>query len=153
MSSSTLKTELQDQMKHAMRAKEKERLGVIRLMLSAIKQIEVDERKTLENNDILILLDKMIKQRNDAIKQFETAKRDDLIQQELFEIDIIKQFLPEPLSEAELTALITQAMEQIQPEGIKDMGKVIGALRGQVQGRADMGQVSNMIKLALTQQS
>ena len=150
MSTEALKTLIQDEMKLAMRAQDKPRLAIIRLMLAAIKQIEVDERKELTDPEVLSLLDKMIKQRRESIKQYEIGKRDDLIGQEVFEIEIIQTFLPEPLSETEITALIDEAITSINPTGIQDMGKVIGVIRPKVQGRADMGKVSQMVKYALT---
>ena len=153
MSETTLKIILQEQMKAAMRAKEKEKLAVIRLMLAAIKQVEVDERKTPTDTEILSLLDKMVKQRKESIRQFEVAKRDDLIAQETFEIGIIQQFLPEPLTDTQISTIINETIARINPEGMQDMSKIIGAIREQVQGRADMGKISQMVKGALSNHS
>jgi len=153
MSDEMLKNQLTEQMKTLMRAREKEKLMVIRLILAAIKQIEVDERKTLSDDAILTLLNKMIKQRQDAIVQFEKGNRPDLIQQEKFEIEIIQQFLPEPLTDSEVDALIQEAINTIKPVGMKDMGKVIAHIRSKAEGRADMGIVSQRVKAALTNPS
>ena len=145
----SIKDRIQQDMKEAMRAREKARLGTIRLILAAIKQREVDERIELNDEQVIVVLDKMVKQRRESISQFETAGRDDLIAQEVSEIDIIKPYLPEALGEAELNALIEAAMEDTGASSIKDMGKVMGQLKPQIQGRADMGAVSKLIKSRL----
>jgi uncharacterized protein YqeY len=146
---SALKTSLQDAMKAAMKAGDKPRLGVVRLMLSAIKQIEVDERIELDDTRVTTILDKMVKQRRESISQFEVAKRDDLIAQEKFEIEIIQEFLPQALSAAEIEAILDEAFASTGASSIKDMGKVMGIIRPKVVGRADMGEISNSIKARL----
>jgi uncharacterized protein len=145
----SLKERIQQDMKDAMRAADKPRLGTIRLILAAIKQIEVDERKDLDDTGITIVLDRMVKQRRESISQFEKAGRTDLVDQEAAELAIIQTYLPEPLSESELNALIDEAMAQTGASSIKDMGKVMALLKPKLQGRADMGAVSAMIKTRL----
>lgn len=136
-------------MKAAMRAKDKLRLGTIRLMLAAIKQREIDDRIELDDQQVLSILDKLAKQRRESIQQFQQASRDDLVAQEQFELEVILAYLPEQLPEAELDNLIKQAIEQTEANSMKDMGKVMGILRPQVQGRADMSLVSSKIKALL----
>ncbi len=148
-SASPLKDRITEDMKAAMRAGDKARLGAIRLIQSAIKQIEVDTRKELADTDILQVLDKMAKQRRESIQAFEQAGRDDLASQEKQELELIQQYLPEPLSDEEIQQLIDDAIDATGAESIKDMGKVIGRLKPQVQGRADMGAVSAQIKARL----
>jgi uncharacterized protein len=145
----SLKERIQQDMKDAMRAADKPRLATIRLILAAIKQIEVDERKDLDDTGITIVLDRMVKQRRESISQFEKAGRTDLVDQEAAELAIIQTYLPEPLSESELNALIDEAMAQTGASSIKDMGKVMALLKPKLQGRADMGAVSAMIKARL----
>ena len=135
--------------KDAMRSKDKPRLATLRLITAAIKQQEVDERIELEDAQVLALLDKMCKQRRESISQFEKAGRDDLIAQEVSELDIIQTYLPEQLGEDEITALIDETMAATGASSIKDMGKVMGQLKPRLQGRADMGAVSAMIKARL----
>ncbi len=147
--SSALKARLTDDMKAAMKAKDKDRLGVIRLMLSSIKQIEVDERIELDDARIIAILDKMSKQRRESAAQYETAGREDLLAQEVFEIDIIKDYLPSALSEDEINSIIDEAIESTGASSIKDMGKVMGMIKPKLQGRADMGAVSGQIKSRL----
>ncbi len=147
--SAPLKQRLTDDMKAAMKGGDKPRLGVIRLMLSAIKQIEVDERIELDDNRIIAVLDKMTKQRRESATQYEQAGRDDLLTQEIFEIDIIKDYLPEALSDAEIDTMIEDAIATTGAASIKDMGKVMGKLKPQMQGKADMGAVSGKIKARL----
>jgi uncharacterized protein YqeY len=147
----SLKDRITDDVKAAMRAKDKQRLGTLRLITAAIKQREVDERIELDDTQLLSLLDKMCKQRRESISQFEKAARDDLVAQEVSEMDIIKTYLPEQLSEAEIAALIDTAMAATGAASIKDMGKVMGQLKPKLQGRADMGAVSAMIKAKLGQ--
>jgi hypothetical protein len=137
-------------MKTAMKAGDKSRLGVIRLILSAIKQIEVDERKELSDADILAVLDKMTKQRRESAAQYEQAGRDDLLEQENYEITVLKDFLPAALSEDEIDSMIEQAIASTGASSIKDMGKVMGQLKPQLQGRADMGAVSGKIRARLS---
>ena len=145
----SLKERIQQDMKDAMRAADKPRLATIRLILAAIKQIEVDERKDLDDTGITIVLDRMVKQRRESISQFEKAGRTDLVDQEAAELAIIQTYLPEPLSESELNALIDEAMAQTGASSIKDMGKVMALLKPKLQGRADMGAVSALIKARL----
>jgi len=136
-------------MKTAMRAKDKERLGTIRLILAEIKRIEVDERIDLDGPAIIVLLDKMLKQRRDSISQFEQAGRDDLANKEASEIEVIQSFLPAQLSDTEISQLIEDAIAQSGAQGMQDMGKVMGLLKPQLQGRANIGQVSGDIKKRL----
>jgi uncharacterized protein YqeY len=136
-------------MKAAMRAKDKARLGAIRLILAAIKQREVDERIELDDTQVIVVLDKMTKQRRESISQFEKAGRDDLIAQENAELAIIQPYLPAALGEDELNALIESALQTTGATSIKDMGKVMGLLKPKIQGRADMGAVSALIKSRL----
>lgn len=147
---STLSLRIREDMKKAMKAKEKERLGVIRLMLAAIKQREVDERIELDDTQVLQLLDKMVKQRRDSIEAFDKAGRDDLSIIEQKETLIIQEYLPQQLTDAEIDQLIEQAISQSGAQGMKDMGKVMGILRPQLQGRADMGAASGKIKAQLS---
>jgi len=142
----TLKPRLTDDMKSAMRAKDKERLGVIRLMLAAIKQIEVDERIELDDARVLAVLDKMVKQRRDSIQQFEAANRTDLADQEKFELALIQEYLPDALSDGEIEAMIADAISQTGASSPKEMGAVMGLLKPKMQGRADMGKVSKQVK-------
>ncbi len=147
---SDLQKQIQGSVVSAMKSGEKERLKIIRLMTSAMKQIEVDERIELDDARIIAILDKMVKQRRESISQFKTAGRDDLVKQENYEIDIIQEFLPQALSEEEVDAIVTQAIEQTGASSIKDMGKVMGLVRPQIIGRADMGEVSGRIKSTLS---
>ena len=135
--------------KDAMRSKDKPRLATLRLITAAIKQQEVDERIELDDAQVLALLDKMCKQRRESISQFEKAGRDDLIAQEISELEIIQTYLPEQLGEDEIAALIDETMAATGAASIKDMGKVMGQLKPKLQGRADMGAVSAMIKAKL----
>ncbi len=149
MADQTLKQQLSEAMKNAMRAKEKARLSAIRLMLSEVKRIEEDERIEVDDDRMLLILDKMCKQRRDSISQYEGAGRDDLAAQERFEMDIIQTFMPAPLSDAELDALIGDAISRSGASAMKDMGQVMALLKPQLQGRADMAQVSQKIKARL----
>ncbi|MCW8855531.1 MAG: GatB/YqeY domain-containing protein [Gammaproteobacteria bacterium] len=149
MSIAALKQRIQDDMKTSMKSGDKARLQVIRLILSAIKQIEVDERIELDDDRILAVLDKMTKQRRESADQYEKAQRDDLLQQEMFEIEILKEFLPAELSSEEIEAMIEEAISSTGASTIKDMGKVMGQLKPKMQGRADMGAVSGKIKSRL----
>lgn len=146
---SQLKDAITDAMKSAMRAGEKKKLGTIRLILSAIKQVEVDTRKDLSDDDVLVILDKMVKQRRESISQYDQAGREELSAIEKEEIEIIQAYLPEPLSEDEISTMIEQAISSTGAESMKDMGKVMGILKPQLQGRADMGAVSGIIKSKL----
>jgi hypothetical protein len=145
----SLLDDLKSAQKDAMRAKDKVRLGTIRMALAAVKQREIDERIELNDSDVLAIIIKMVKQRKDAASQFETAGRQDLVDTELAEIVILQDFLPKALSEDELDALIVQAMAESGASGMQDMGKVMGLLKPKVQGRADMGQLSGKIKAKL----
>jgi uncharacterized protein YqeY len=145
----SLKAQLTDDMKTAMKAGDKERLGVIRLMLAALKQREVDERIEITDDVVLAVLEKMLKQRKDSISQFEAAGRDDLAKIEKFESGIIQAYMPQPLSSDEVQALVAQAIADTGAEGPQAMGKVIAALKPQLAGRADMGVVSGLVKNAL----
>ena len=149
MADSALKQQLTEDMKTAMRAKDKQRLGVIRLALAAIKQREVDERIELDDTDVLAVIDKMVKQRRDSAQQFTDADRPELADQENYEIGVLQDYLPAALDEAELDALITKAIADSGADSMKEMGKVMGLLKPQVQGRADMGAVSQRIKALL----
>ena len=148
--SETLKSRLQSDMKSSMKSGDKSRLGVIRLMLSAIKQVEVDERIELDDSRITAVLDKMAKQRRESISQFDKAGRDDLSAVEQAELAVIGEYLPEALTEDEINALVEQSISATGAATIKDMGKVMGRLKPQLQGRADMGQVSQLIKSRLS---
>lgn len=145
----SLKTRIKDDMKASMRAKNKDRLLVIRTILAAIKQIEVDERIELDEQRTLAVLDKMLKQRRESIKQFKEGGRDDLIVVEEAEILIIQDFLPQALTEAEIETMIAEVIAATGAASIKDMGKVMGQLKPKMQGRADMAVVSGKIKAAL----
>jgi uncharacterized protein YqeY len=146
----SLKETLQQDMKQAMRAGEKRELGVIRLIQAAIKQREVDERIELDDAQVTAVLDKMAKQRRESIDQYRKAGRDDLVDQENFELELIKKYLPEPLGDAEIDAMIADAIATTGASSIKDMGKVMGQLKPKLQGRADMGAVSARIKARLS---
>ncbi len=146
----TLKVKLQQDMKDAMRGGDKRRLGVIRLILAAIKQREVDERIELDDAQVVSVLDKMAKQRRDSLSQYEKAGRDDLVDQEKFELDLLKTYLPEQLGDAEIDALIEDAIQATDASSMKDMGKIMGQLKPKLQGRADMGAVSGRIKARLS---
>src|SRR5690554_1185691 len=150
MSETTLKQGLSEAMKDAMRAKDKERLSAIRLILAEIKRIEVDERVEIDDDRVLAILDKMVKQRKDSAEQYRQAGREDLAAVEDAEIRVIQDFLPAALSDEELDRLITMAVEQTGASSMQDMGKVMGVLKPQVQGRADMGTVSQKVKAQLT---
>lgn len=139
-------------MKAALRAGDKRRLGAVRLILAAVKQREIDERITLDDTQVLAVLDKMAKQRRESIAQYQAAGRQDLVEQEAFELEVIQGYMPAALSEAELDAAIDTAIAEAGASSIKDMGKVMGILKPRVQGRADMGAVSARIKVKLSGQ-
>lgn len=149
MTEQSLKIRISEAMKDAMRAQDKSRLGTIRLMMADMKKVEVDERIELDDERIISILDKMIKQRRESIKQFEAASRQELADREQSEIDVIQEFLPAALSEAELIQLIDKAIAETGAESMKDMGAVMAIIRPQVSGRADMGQVSAQVKARL----
>ncbi|MEJ2384204.1 MAG: GatB/YqeY domain-containing protein [Xanthomonadales bacterium] len=142
----SLKSRIQDDVKNAMRAHQRERLAVLRLVTAAIKQKEVDERIELDDAQVLAVLDKMVKQRRESLEQYRAAGRDDLADQEAFELELIQTYLPEPLGDAELAGLISDAIAEVGAGSIRDMGAVMNALRPQVQGRADMKAVSQAVK-------
>ncbi len=144
-----LKDRIKDDMKAAMKSGEKTRLGVIRMILAAIKQIEVDERIDLDNDRAIVVLDKMLKQRRESIRQFREAGRDDLAAIEEAEIVVIQGFLPQPLTDEEIDGMIARVVAESGAETIKDMGKVMGLLKPGMQGRADMSVVSAKIKAVL----
>ncbi|RSD32639.1 GatB/YqeY domain-containing protein [Vibrio pectenicida] len=140
---------LKDEQKLAMKAKEKLRLGAIRLALSAIKQREVDEQITLGDDEIIAVLTKMVKQRRDSAAQFESAGRQDLADVEQAEITVLEDFMPQPLSDEEVSVLIESAIADLGAAGMQDMGKVMGVLKPKIQGRADMGKVSGLVRTKL----
>ncbi|MES9950031.1 MAG: GatB/YqeY domain-containing protein [Candidatus Thiodiazotropha sp.] len=144
-----LKEQILDDVKAAMKAKEKSRLGTLRLITAAIKQREVDERTELDDIQVLAILEKMIKQRRDSIKQYESAGRQELAEQEKSEIAIIETYMPAGLSDDEISAMVDNAIVETNASGMRDMGKVMGLLKPQMQGRADMGKVSGLVKQKL----
>lgn len=148
--SESLKQRIEADMKTAMREKDKDRLGTIRLILAAIKQREVDERITLDDTQVLAILDKMVKQRRDSIEQFRAAGREELAIKEETELAVIQGYMPAALSDAELEALIAEAVTASGAKTMQEMGKVMGLLKAKVQGRADMGAVSAKIKARLS---
>ena len=141
-----LKSDLTSAMKEAMRAKEKARLGAIRMMLSEIKRVEVDERISINDQRVLSILDKMVKQRRDSINQYQSAGRQELADIEISEINIIKEFLPTSLTNEEIHAMVSSAITESGAESMKDMGKVMNIIRPKMQGRADAGLVSGLVK-------
>jgi len=143
---STLKGQIQEDVKSAMRARDQRRLTALRLITAAIKQVEVDQRIEMDDTAVLAVLDKMVKQRRDSLEQYQSAGRDDLAAQEKFELDLIANYLPEALSGEELSALIRQAIIDTGASSMRDMGTVMNKLRDKVQGRADMKAVSNAVK-------
>lgn len=145
-----LKTRITEATKAAMKAREKERVAALRLVGAEIKRVEVDERKELDDEAVLVVLDRMRKQRNDSLTQYRDAGRDDLADKEQFELDLIQEFLPQPLTEAEIGAMVDDAIAALGASGMQDMGKVMGQLKPQMQGRADMGQVSGQVKSRLS---
>jgi uncharacterized protein len=148
-SPSVIKSRIQEEMKAAMRAQYKKRLDVLRLILAAAKQIEVDERIELDDPRMLTILAKMVKQRNDSITQYKAGNRPDLVEQEEFEVSVIQEFLPSQLADAEIENLIKETINNVGAKSIQDMGKVMNDLKPKIQGRADMGVVSNKIKQLL----
>ncbi len=145
----TLKEKITEDMKSAMRAKETERLGTIRLLLAAIKQREVDERITVDDAGIIAIVEKLIKQRKDSIEQFQIAGRTDLVDQESKELGILQAYMPAQLTATEVQSAIQKVISDLGASGPQDMGKVIGALKAQLAGKADMGMVSGFVKAAL----
>jgi uncharacterized protein YqeY len=147
----SLKARISDDMKSAMKAGDKDRLKVVRLILAAIKQVEVDKRIELDDAAVLGVLEKMVKQRRDSVEQFEKGGRQDLADIELAEIKVLEEYLPEQLSNDELDAMIDEAISATGAESIRDMGKVMGAVKSQAAGRADMGAVGAKVKAKLNQ--
>jgi len=146
----SLKGQITDDVKKAMKAGDKDRLRVLRLITAAIKQVEVDERKEVDDDAVLGVLGKMVKQRRDSIAQYQQGNRPDLADIEAAEIDVIETYLPEPLSEQELDKIIDEAVSATGAESIRDMGKVMGAVKASVHGRADMGAVGARVKARLS---
>ncbi|HWG67862.1 MAG TPA: GatB/YqeY domain-containing protein [Steroidobacteraceae bacterium] len=146
----SLKERITDDMKAAMRSGEKERLGLIRMITAGIKQREVDERITLDDGQVLAVLEKMIKQRKESVEQFKAGNRQDLVDKEAAEIALLQSYLPTPLSDADIDALIKEAIAATGAAGIKDMGRVMALIKGKAQGRADMGAVGAKIKSRLS---
>ena len=144
-----LKQRIQDEMKAAMKGGDKRRLGVIRLIMAAIKQREVDERIELDDAAVLAVFDKMLKQRRDSLSQYEAAGRADLADQEAYEIGVLQEYLPKGLEESEIVALIDAAIRDTGAQSVRDMGKVMAQVKPQVQGRADVGAVSGLVKQRL----
>ena len=142
----SLKNQIKEDMKSAMKAGEKDRLKVVRLIMAAIKQIEVDKRIELEDAGVLEVLNRMVKQRRDSVEQFEKGGREDLVQIERDEIAVLKAYLPEQLSSDELSAMVNEVIEATGAQGMKDMGKVMGQIKTRAAGRADMGAVSAAVK-------
>lgn len=144
-----LKAQITEDMKTAMRAKDSERLGTIRMLLAAMKQKEVDERVVLDDVAVIAIVDKLIKQRKDSITAFETAGRQDLVDKEKTELEVLKVYLPARMSAEEITAAVQAIVADLGAKGPGDMGKVMGAVKTQLAGKADMGQVSAAVKAAL----
>lgn len=145
----TIKEQINSDIKDAMRARDTEKLSALRLITAAIKQIEVDERLEVDEARMLVILDKLVKQRKESISQFKAAGRDDLVSQEQFELDILSQYLPEPLTDAEIVGLIDKAIADTNALKMSDMGKIMAQLKPLMQGRADMANVSVLIKSKL----
>jgi uncharacterized protein YqeY len=145
----SLKARIIEDVKNAMRARQREQLAALRLLTAAIKQKEVDERIELNDEQVLAVLDKMVKQRRESLEQYRRAGRDDLADKEQFELDLIQTYMPEPLSAQELAELIRTTIAEVGASNIRDMGSVMSALRGRVQGRADMKAVSQAVKAQL----
>ena len=145
----SIKDQVNSDLKDAMRARDQKTLSALRLITAAVKQIEVDERIEIDDTRMLVILDKMVKQRNESIAQFSAAGRDDLVAQEEFELALITHYLPEPLSETEITHAVEQALVAVSAEKMSDMGRVMAELKPKLQGRADMSKVSAMIKARL----
>lgn len=145
----TLKSRLQGAVKQAMRDGDRARLGTLRMVMAAIQQLEVDERRELDDAEVLAVLDKQVKQRRESVEQYRGGGRDDLADREEAEIRVLTEFLPRPLTDEELDEFISQSIEESGAESIRDMGKVMGILKPRVQGRADMGEVSRKVKARL----
>jgi uncharacterized protein YqeY len=150
---SPLKRRLQEDVKAAMRAKDKARLGVLRMVMATLKQVEVDTRESLDDAQIIVLLDKMLKQRRESWGQYKAAGREDLAEKERFEQEVIQNYMPTLLSENEIEQLIDQTISQFHAVSVRDMGKVMSALKPRIQGRADMAAVSAQVKSRLARSS
>jgi len=146
---SDLKSQILDDVKAAMKAKDKDLLGVLRMLTAAIKQREVDERIELNDTDVTTVIEKMIKQRKDSVSQYQAAGRDELAEKESFEISVLTKYLPEPLSADEVEKIVADTIKSIGANGMQDMGKVMAALKEPLQGRADMSVVSQKVKTLL----
>jgi uncharacterized protein YqeY len=146
----TLKAQIMNDIKAAMKAKDKETVGTIRMLTAAIKQVEVDERRELDDADVLAVISKMIKQRKDAAEQFAQADRQDLREKELTEIEVLERYLPEQLSESAVKDIVAAVIAETGANGMKDMGQVMAGVKAKVAGQADMGQVSQLVKAALS---
>jgi uncharacterized protein YqeY len=144
-----LREQLNEDIKVAMKAREADKLAALRLLLAAVKQREVDERITLDDAAVVAVIEKMMKQRKDSIEQFEKAQRQDLADKEKYEISVLQAYMPQPLSEAEVAAIVAEAIAATGAKAPSDMGKVMGAVKPRVAGRADMGKVSALIKSKL----
>ena len=148
---SELKQRIEDATKDAMRARDRQKLGALRLINAALKQVEIDERKALGDTDVLSILHRMLKQRRDSLEQYEAAGREDLAGQESFEINLIESFMPAQLSDAEIAAAVQKAIELTEAETMGDMGKVMANLKAALTGKADMASVSRQVKTQLNQ--
>ena len=146
----SIKQTISEDMKTLMRAKDTARLGAVRLLQASIKQKEVDERIELTDDQVLSVIQKMLKQRKDSIEAYQKANRQDLIDQEQLEIDVLTKYMPEPLSDSEVSKIIDDVIAEVNATDMKDMGKVVGILKSQISGRADMGQVSKIVREKLT---
>jgi hypothetical protein len=146
----SLKERINEDMKAALKARQSERLSAIRLLMAAVKQREIDERKMLDDTAVISVVERLIKQRRDSIEQFQAAGRTDLVDKESAELELLKQYLPQPLSEPELAAAIEAAIAEANASGPQAMGKVIGILKPRLAGRADMGRVSSLVKAKLS---
>ncbi|MBT3643987.1 MAG: GatB/YqeY domain-containing protein [Pseudomonadales bacterium] len=149
--SESLKVRLQNDVKDAMRARAKQTLGTLRLIMAELKRREVDERIELSDQDVMLILEKMVKQRRDSLSQYLAADRQDLADQEQFELDLIAQYLPEPLSDEAVLALIEEAIEAAGAREMSKMGQVMGSVKNRAQGRADMAKVGQLVKAQLSQ--
>ena len=145
----SLKAKIAEDMKLAMKARESQRLSAIRLLLAAVKQREVDERKDLSDTEVVAVIEKMIKQRRDSITQFQAANRKDLVDGETFELNLLSGYLPKQLTDAEIEREVSAAIAQTGAKGVADMGKVMGVLKSKLAGRADMGKISSLVKSKL----
>jgi uncharacterized protein len=149
MAAQMLKAQITEAMKTALKGRDKARLGAIRLILADINRVEVDERRELDDNEVLAILDRMCKQRRESIRQYRDAGRDDLAERESAEIDVIRSFLPEPLDDAAITRLIDEAIAETGADSVRAMGQVMAVLKPKLQGRADLGAVSQQVKARL----